>query len=227
MRLLKDQPLWTSVILHLFVLFFLVIGSLIQSLKPVKKIHVFEIFEPLTEVSSSNTLTLELKDIPKPIENLLPNQEVESDQIEQLISAEDFFKKNPRREVKLRPISKPEIVPPIINVPEVIQTNAVDRTRIQLSSEEMINLTKYSARIRSKIDAAWIKPMQLTGVNLVAEVLFDVSASGYISKTRLTLSSGNTAFDQSIVKAFKIVGIIGPSPTGKPHQFSLRFRMSD
>jgi TonB family protein len=88
-------------------------------------------------------------------------------------------------------------------------------------------LADYSARLRSRIDAAWTKPAQLAGVNLVAEIVFDVSASGRITNVRLSRSSGNSAFDQSILAALRRATSAGPTPTGQAHQFTLPFRMRD
>jgi protein TonB len=89
----------------------------------------------------------------------------------------------------------------------------------------MSALADYSSRLRSRIDAAWVKPAQLAGVRLFAEVVFDVSSSGRITNVRLRRGSGNKAFDQSILAAFRSVSSAGPTPTGQPHQFSLPFRM--
>ncbi|MEC7280881.1 MAG: TonB family protein, partial [Verrucomicrobiota bacterium] len=81
------------------------------------------------------------------------------------------------------------------------------------------------SRLRSRIDAAWVKPAKLAGVRLLAEVVFDVSSSGRITNERLRRGSGNKAFDQSILTAFRNASSAGPTPTGQPHQFILPFRM--
>ena len=101
----------------------------------------------------------------------------------------------------------------------------------KLSSEWLANnqqlsaLADYSSSLRLRIDAAWEKPAQLAGVRLAAEVVFDVSPSGQITNAQLRPGSGNKAFDQSILTAFRNASSAGPTPTGQPHQFSLPFRM--
>ena len=70
----------------------------------------------------------------------------------------------------------------------------------------------------ARIDAAWVKPAQLAGVRLLAEVVFDVSSSGRITNERLRRGSGNKAFDQSILTAFRNASSAGLTPTGQPHR---------
>jgi len=55
--------------------------------------------------------------------------------------------------------------------------------------------------------------------------VFDVSASGRISNVRLRPASGNSAFDASVLAAFRQVTGIGPTPSGQSHVFTMSFRM--
>jgi TonB family protein len=118
---------------------------------------------------------------------------------------------------------------PQIDVPELVipRNNSADNPSPQLTPQQLSALASYSARLRARIDAAWVKPEQLAGVQLVAEVIFDVSPSGQITNVRLRRSSGNNAFDQSILSAYRRVTSAGPTPTGDSHQFTLAFRMRD
>ena len=145
------------------------------------------------------------------------------------MTAADFFKSNPKPDPKPRPVApRPNVAVPQIDVPKLIMPQSTPRNPSpQLSSQQVSALADYSARLRSRIDAAWTKPAQLAGVNLVAKVVFDVTASGRISNVRLSPSSGNPAFDQSILAAFRGALSAGPTPTGQSHQFSLPFRMRD
>ena len=114
-----------------------------------------------------------------------------------------------------------------IDVPKLVIPRSPSATSPspQLSRQQISALADYSSRLRSRIDAAWVKPTQLAGVRLLAEVVFDVSSSGRITNVRLSRGSGNKAFDQSILTAFRNASSAGPTPTGQPHQFSLPFRM--
>ena len=77
------------------------------------------------------------------------------------------------------------------------------------------------------LNRAWVKPAQLTGVRLSATVVFSVSAAGQIMQPRLSPSSGNAAFDRSVLQAFKQVGFVGISPNGQKNVFQMTFRMVD
>lgn len=245
MKLPKDQPFWTSVILHLVVLLGLFLATIVQAFKPKEKPHVFEMVEPTAEQSQSPQVTpqtqplvelppVELPPVPQvDIPAPAPPRPVKVPKpippTEPLISAADFFKNNPKPAPRPQSVqSAPRIAIPQIDVPELlIPSSTPSRPSPQFSAQQMSALADYSARLRSRIDAAWIKPPQLAGVNLIAEVVFDVSASGRISHVRLRRSSGNSAFDQSILAAFRRSTSAGRTPTGQEHQFSLQFRMLD
>lgn len=247
MRFPKDQPFWTSVILHLVVLLGLFVATIVQAFKPKEKPHVFEMVEPPSEVSQSaqpstpqppppeKVPPVELPpvpqvDIPKPPPPPKPIDTPQPKPSEQpLMTAADFFKSNPRPDPKQRPVTRPpNITVPKIDVPKLIMPQSTPRNPSpQLSQQQMSDLADYSSRLRSRIDAAWIKPAQLAGVNLVAEVVFNVSPSGQITHVRLRRSSGNTDFDQSILAALRRATSAGPTPTGQTHEFSLPFRMGD
>lgn len=247
MRFPKDQPFWTSVILHLVVLLGLFVATIVQAFKPKEKPHVFEMVEPPSEVSQSaqpstpqppppeKVPPVELPpvpqvDIPKPPPPSKPIDTPQPKPSEQpLMTADDFFKSNPRPDPKQRPVTRPpNITVPKIDVPKLIMPQSTPRNPSpQLSQQQMSELADYSSRLRSRIDTAWIKPAQLAGVNLVAEVVFNVSPSGQITHVRLRRSSGNTDFDQSILAALRRATSAGPTPTGQTHEFSLPFRMGD
>jgi TonB family protein len=146
----------------------------------------------------------------------------------QIIDYRDFTKEHPKDKPKPRPVApRPDISVHQIDVPKLIIPRTSSSTILspQLSPQQMSALAGYSSRLRSRIDAAWVKPAQLAGVSLLAEVVFDVSSSGQITNVRLRRGSGNAAFDQSILTAFRNASSAGPTPTGHPHQFSLPFRM--
>jgi TonB family protein len=250
MKLPKDQPFWTSVILHLVVILGLFLGTIMHAFKPKEKQHVFEMVEPPSERTQSNQSNqsppqpelpsdlpvVDLQpvpqvDIPEPLPEP-PSQVPEPKPEPQLMSAEDFFKNHPKEDPKPRtptPAPRKNITVPQIDVPQLVVPHSSNQSNSnqQLSSQQLSALNTYSARLRSKIDAAWTKPEHLAGVRLVAEVVFDVSATGRITNVRLQPGSGNSAFDQSVLGAFRRVTSAGPTPTGQAHSFSLPFRMQD
>lgn len=249
MKLPKDQPFWTSVILHFVVLLGLFLATIVQAFKPKEKPHVFEMVEPPSETSQSQASPplpqppveippVELPpvpevEIPKPTPTPRPTETPKpkpKPPEPQIVDYRDFTKEHPKDNPKPRPVQpRPNISVPQIDVPKLIvpQSATSNQPSPQLSSQQMSALADYSSRLRSRIDAAWVKPSQLAGVRLVAEVVFDVSASGRITNARLRPGAGNAAFDQSVLAAFRNATSAGPTPTGQAHQFSLPFRMRD
>ena len=244
MKIPKDQAFWSSVILHLVVLLALFLVTIVQAFKPKEKPHIFEMVDPPSERSQSQQAApprpvaqapaklppVPTVNIPKP-PPLGPRPEEKpkpKPAKPQIIDYRDFTKEHPKDKPKPRPVAvRPDISVHQIDVPKLIipRTSSPTRPSPQLSPQQMSALADYSSRLRSRIDAAWVKPAQLAGVRLFAEVVFDVSSSGRITNVRLRRGSGNKAFDQSILAAFRRASSAGPTPTGQPHQFSLPFRM--
>lgn len=67
------------------------------------------------------------------------------------------------------------------------------------------------------------------GVNdkLEAKVTFDITASGHILNPRISRSSGDKEFDESVLEAFRNVRSIGPTPSGKSDTWTVTFRMRE
>ena len=240
MKIPKDQPFWTSVILHLMVLLALFLVTIVQAFKPKEKPHVFEIVDPPNELSQSQQVAplppvdqapVKLPPVPKvntPKPSVPTPRPEEKPPKPQIIDYQDFTKEHLKDKPKPRPVApRPDISVHQIDVPKLVIPRSPSATSPspQVSRQQISALADYSSRLRSRIDAAWVKPTQLAGVRLLAEVVFDVSSSGRITNVRLRRGSGNQAFDQSILTAFRNASSAGPTPTGQPHQFSLPFRM--
>ncbi|MGZ0656135.1 TonB family protein [Coraliomargarita sp. W4R53] len=260
MKIPKDQPFWTSVILHLVVLLGLFLATIVQAFKPKEKPHVFEMVEPASEVSQAQNSApspspeqpteipeVELPPVPQ-VEIPVPQPvqptptpapkptpkprpaETPKPAPPKLVDFRDFAKEHPKENPKPRqPTPRPSIAVRQIDVPKLIvpRSTTSNQSNQQLSSQQLSALATYSSRLRSRIDGAWTKPAHLAGVQLVAEVVFNVSASGKITNARLRPGSGNAAFDQSVLAAFRQASSAGPTPTGQAHEFSLTFRMRD
>jgi len=250
MKLPKDQPFWTSVILHLVVLLGLFLATIVQAFKPKEKPHVFEMVEPATEQAQTDSSPAPMPEPPTevPQVDLSPVPQVEIPEPApapkptpkevvkpkptppkpKMVSYDDFLKDNPVKDPTPRPVQpRPRVTVPKIDVPQLVipRSPSNSNSSPQLSQQQLSALATYSSRLRARIDAAWTKPAQLAGIRLVAEVIFDVSPTGRISNVRLKSSSGNAAFDQSVLAAFRRVSSAGPTPTGQTHTFTLPFRM--
>lgn len=247
MNFRKNQAFWTSVIIHLVVLFGLLLATIVQAFKPKETIHVFEVFETPSEQSTQVAVDtpppvepiapLDLPDIPDVVTPTPPvptppppaptRDTTPAPAPPKLMSADDFFKDNPIKERKpqtprpTQPIKQIVIKTPVINIPNATVTTPSDRN---MSPQEQDALSRYASQINARLNSAWIKPASLANAGLVSEVSFDVSASGRISNIRFRPSSGNTIFDESIRAAFRKVTTAGPTPTGKMHTIKLTFR---
>ncbi|MBW8781313.1 MAG: TonB C-terminal domain-containing protein [Verrucomicrobia bacterium] len=71
----------------------------------------------------------------------------------------------------------------------------------------------YTARLLEKLRAAHEKPAGLDG-DLQAQVEFSLRADGTLAGVRIVASSGNPAFDASVLAAFQKVRDLGAPPSG-------------
>ena len=253
MRFDRNPALWTSAILHLVVFVALSLAALIEAFLPKEQPHVFEMINetpPKENLSQKSAQAESVQDfsipevqpleIPKPIvSNAVParkpiEQPVEpAKPKEQLISYADFIKDNPIKQPKTRKLqpSKPTIKVPTINAEKFginLQsslTTADANVSSTLTATERTALQRYGDQLNSRLNRAWIKPDNLSGISLMTTVVFDVSSSGIISNIRLRPGSGNTSFDESVKAAFLRVSSGGATPTGKGHTFTMSFKI--
>lgn len=152
---------------------------------------------------------------------------------EQLVSYADFIKENPKKPKprKSQPNNNPNIKAPTINTEKYSAnlasklTTVNDSAASSMSAAERTALQRYGDLLHNRLNSAWIKPESLSGLNLMATVVFDVSSSGRIANIRFQPGSGNASFDESIKAAFLKVVSGGPTPTGQGHTFTMSFRM--
>lgn len=95
-----------------------------------------------------------------------------------------------------------------------------------ISAAEHSELEAYISRLVTALRQNHEKPPGLSDL-LSADVEFFIAADGTISRVRIERSSGNAAFDQSCIDAFRRVGSVGPKPDGKSATWVLTFRMKD
>ena len=260
MALKKNQSLWTSVILHVALFIALFLSTIVEAFLPKEKLHVFEmVSEPSPQDAAQSSAApmetppdLEMPevkpmDIPDPVmpaptppEPAPVKQRPEPTPVKpkpkpepKIMSAADFFKKNPKPDPKPRKPqpTKPAFVAPTIDTSRIqqnLQNNlptTVHNPSGSLTAAERTALQRYGDQLNRRLNRAWIKPANLAGVGLQVTVVFDVSSSGRISNIRLRPASGNASFDASVKAAFKRVGSGGVTPTGQSHSFTMSFKM--
>jgi TonB family protein len=93
------------------------------------------------------------------------------------------------------------------------------------SSEETRALNAYIGSLRSLIDQLWEQPENLPPGEWLASIQFTVSSNGQITQVRFIQRSGNTTFDQSIIRAMNQFRSAPIPPGGKTRTFEIPFRM--
>lgn len=225
-RLPKNSPFLTSLVLHAAALVVLLFFVLVDFFRPKKSVHVFEVVSlPQSQaVEATPTVQdppkLDLPDLkpmpakPQPAPKPAPRE---------IINISDFRKKNPLPKPRpAQPAARPPVTVPTLKVPDA-ETPQVRTPSRELSPQQINALTNYNARLRQRLDAAWKKPANMGGVPLELKAIFQVSASGNIYQIRFSPGSGNAAFDASVLAALRSVINAGPTPTGQAHTFSMKF----
>jgi colicin import membrane protein len=96
-----------------------------------------------------------------------------------------------------------------------------------LSREQSSELDAYFSLLKTRLREAHQKPDGVSDL-LQADVEFRLNADGTIVNPRILVSSGNAAFDRSVVAAFRAMGALPPPPAGfRPDSYSLTFKMRD
>ena len=229
-RLPKNSPFVTSLVLHAAALVVLVFFVLVDFFRPKKSVHVFEMVSlpesqavqdrPPVQVPPKLDLP-ELK--PMPVKPQPQSQPRPKPKPREIINISDFRKKNPLPKPRpVQPVVRPPVSVPTLRVPDAETPQARTPSR-ELSPQQINALANYNARLRQRLDAAWKKPANMGGVPLGLTAIFQVSASGNISQIRFSPGSGNAAFDASVLAALRSVINAGPTPTGQSHTFSMKF----
>lgn len=150
------------------------------------------------------------------------------------VSYQDYLKKHPPPKPSTgAPVQKTANVPRIDaqGIPGGVRGGSTANTRgggggKALSREEQSELNTYISFLLNALKEAHEPP---PGVNdqMEAKVTFDITASGSILNPRISKSSGDRAFDDSVIDAFHRVKSIGPTPNGKSDTWTVTFRMKD
>lgn len=138
-------------------------------------------------------------------------------------------------EEHLKTFGQPKVTPaaPVSRTPEVtIQTNARELLNkigtpsltsgsTRMTSAQINALENYADSLAARLQAAF-NPLGTNG--LVALVEFTVQADGTISPFRIKRSSGNEAFDRSVLSVFQRLGRYRAPPDGTSHSWEINFR---
>lgn len=95
-----------------------------------------------------------------------------------------------------------------------------------LTREQQDQLNTYISLLLQELKKAHEPPPGVSD-RLQAEVTFDITASGAILNPRITKSSGDKAFDESVIEAFLRMRSIGPTPNRRSDTWKVTFKMQD
>jgi len=95
-----------------------------------------------------------------------------------------------------------------------------------LTREESDQLSTYISFLIQELKRAHEPPSGVSD-QLETKVTFDITASGAILNPRITKSSGNREFDESVLDAFRRMRSIGPTPNHRPDTWTVTFKMKD
>lgn len=250
---LKRRPaLWASIALHLLLLLLAALFTFIRFPETPDSTHVFEMLASDGVTSESpqpsaanppkliEPLAPKLKPLPTfvapepPVVKSTPVAKPPPAVAVKEMSYEEFKRqhaiKTPQPEVRTASPSPPK-VPQLStanirkNLQQTLQNSSTHSAASTASTASAIDA--YGAQVNQLLNRAWKKPAQLIGVRLSVTVVFEVTAAGQIIRPRLSPSSGNAAFDRSVLEAFKQVGFVGISPNGQKNVFQMTFRMVD
>jgi len=95
-----------------------------------------------------------------------------------------------------------------------------------LTREQQDEMSTYISMLIQELKRAHEPPPGVSD-KLEARVTFDITASGAIMNPRISKSSGDKDFDESVIEAFLRMRSIGPTPNRRSDTWTVTFRMRD
>jgi colicin import membrane protein len=180
------------------------------------------------------TKTVSTKDVPKPPPTKAKSDLSLSKQMKQSArgSYQDFLKKHPIKKQSVASQVRSAKVPRI-DTKGVIGGVKGGSTTAKggqggkaMSREEADQLSVYISFLVQELKRAHEPPPGVSD-RLEARVTFDITAGGAILNPRISRSSGNREFDESVLEAFRRMRPIGPTPNRRGDTWTVTFRMKD
>lgn len=152
----------------------------------------------------------------------------------QRMSYKDYLKKHPtpKQTASAQP-RKAANVPrvDVRGIAQGVKGGSTENTRgggggIALAREQQNQLNTYISLLIQELKRAHEPPPGVSD-RLEARVTFDITASGAILNPRISKSSGDKAFDESVLEAFLRMRSIGPTPNRRSDTWTVTFKMRD
>lgn len=149
------------------------------------------------------------------------------------VSYQEYLKKHPTPKISSAPKPRTGKVPKIDTQGIIggVVGGSTANTRgggggKALTREQQNQLDTYISLLIQELKKAHELPPGVSD-QLEAKVTFDITASGAILNPRISKTSGNRDFDESVLDAFRRMRSIGPTPTRRPDTWTVTFRMRD
>lgn len=183
----------------------------------IEKIEKLKLPEPEPEPET----TPEPAPAPEPKPNHAPKPKPQKK-----VSYEEFLKKNPgKRNAKpskprttTRKVAVGKVYANFSNLDSLAKISASATTGAAMKNE----LAAYTQYINLTAKRNWVSPQDVYEP-LEAEISFKISKHGAVSDVRILKSSGNAAFDNSVIATFRAISLM-PPPDKQPHTVTLAFR---
>lgn len=150
------------------------------------------------------------------------------------VSYQEFQKSNPLPKTTPTPPPRKPIAVPKVDVQGIaggVRAGSTTNTKgggggTALAREEQSLLDTYISLLIQELKKAHEPPSGVSD-RLAADVTFDITANGTILRPRISRSSGDRVFDESVLDAFRRVRPIGPTPNRQAATWTVTFKMRD
>ncbi len=253
MRAHDPSSLLISLTLHAFVAALVFLTTIYLARRAGEQPVIFELVagpptapDELVAPALGNTLTKVKLEVPKvekvatmpepePVVPTKPDTSLAKEMKQsQRMSYKDYLKKHPTP----KPVA-PTQPQKAANVPRVdaqgiaqgVKGGSTANTRgggggNALVREQQNQMDTYISLLIQELKRAHEAPPGVSDM-LEAKVTFDITASGAILNPRISKSSGDKAFDESVLEAFLRMRSIGPTPNRRSDTWTVTFKMRD
>ncbi|HEX2862443.1 MAG TPA: TonB family protein [Lacunisphaera sp.] len=152
----------------------------------------------------------------------------------QRMSYNDYLKKHPTPKQKAPSKARKAANVPRVDVTGIaggVKGGSKANTRggeggTALAREQHDQMSTYISLLIQELKKAHEPPPGVSD-RLETKVTFDITASGAIMNPRISKSSGDKAFDESVLEAFLRMRSIGPTPNRRSDTWTVTFKMRD
>jgi TonB family protein len=191
--------------------------------------------EPEVQESAPPSPVAKEKPKPKAVEKPKADTSIAKEMKQaQRMSYKDYLKKHPTPKPTAPTAARKVATGPRVDVQGIAQGvkgGSTANTRgggggNALTREKQNEMNTYISLLIQELKKAHEPPPGVSD-RLETKVTFDITASGAILNPRISKSSGDKAFDESVLEAFLRMRSIGPTPNRRSDTWTVTFKMRD